>query len=117
MSPSHQREQTLYATDAKSGNVEVFHLPDGRKITTIPVRLFPQRMAFSKDRARLYVVNSASNNVSVIDTGTHTLFTNIAVNERPYDIVMAPENSTWPTSQVLKHIRSLSLIPTIRESS
>jgi YVTN family beta-propeller protein len=101
---------TLYATDAKSGNVEVFHLPDGRKLTTIPVRLFPQRMALSKDQAHLYVVNSASNNVSVIDTGTHTLLANIPVNERPYAIVMAPEtNLAYVTSS---QTHSITIIDT-----
>ena len=41
----------------------------------------------------MYVVNSASNNISVIDTVRHTLLANIPVNERPYAIVIAPDNT------------------------
>lgn len=85
--------KALYVSDAKSGVVTVFTLPDTRKLSTIPVRLFPQRMAFSREQGRIYVVNSASNNVSVLDAATHALLVNIPVNERPYGIVIAPDHA------------------------
>ena len=102
--------ETLYTTDAKSGTVERVKIPDGRETATIPVRLFPQRMAFSRDATRLYVVNSASNNVSVIDTATHSLLANIPVNERPYAIVIAPDNTrAYVTSSQTHSITILDL--------
>jgi YVTN family beta-propeller protein len=52
--------------------------------TSIPVGDQPNRMALSKDQRTLYVVNGNSDTVSVIDTGTQSVFRTLSLS-RPGD--------------------------------
>jgi YVTN family beta-propeller protein len=51
--------------------------------SAIHVGIEPAGVAVSPDGSKLYVANSASNNVSVIDTATNTVIATIPVGSHP----------------------------------
>jgi YVTN family beta-propeller protein len=57
-------------------------------IATIPVGTYPEAVAVSPDGTRAYVTNNSANTVSVIDTATNTVTTNIPVGNSPYGVAI-----------------------------
>jgi YVTN family beta-propeller protein len=68
---------------AASGTVSIVDLAAARTIKEINVGLHPSALVFSPDHAILYVANSNSDSVSVIDTKTNSL-------ARTFDVKAAP---------------------------
>ena len=62
-------------------------------IATIPVGLYPADVVISPDGARAYVVNESSGTVSVIDTATNTLTTQIPVPDYPLRAAFSPDGA------------------------
>ena len=60
----------------------------------VPVGAFPTGVAVSPEGARVYVVNSGDDSVSVIDTDTATAAITIAVGRAPYGIALSPDGRT-----------------------
>ncbi|MEV6183330.1 YncE family protein, partial [Streptomyces sp. NPDC052015] len=56
---------------------------------TIPVGDSPVRVAITPDGSHAYVTNSASDDVSVIDTATNTVTTTIPVGDSPVGVAIA----------------------------
>lgn len=71
----------LYATNVLNDQVTVLDPASGKVIKKIPVGLLPHNMVFTRDYKYLFVTNSGSQNVSVIDTETDTVVR---------DVLMAP---------------------------
>jgi len=66
---------------------------DARVIdATVDVGDTPRHIAVSPDGTRIYVANSNSNTVSIIDASTNTVIGNIAVTT-PYDLEVLPDGS------------------------
>ena len=58
---------------------------------TIPVGSEPTGIAANSKKNEIYVVNTGSNNVSVIDAETNTVVATIGVHGRPYFIDVAED--------------------------
>ncbi len=64
---------------ASSGTISIYSTAKKRIIKDIPVGLHPSGMAFSPDGALLYVVNSNSDSISVINTNSDSVVRTISV--------------------------------------
>ncbi|MEV4329143.1 YncE family protein, partial [Streptomyces sp. NPDC049597] len=62
-------------------------------ITTVPVGDAPTEVAVTPDGTRAYVVNSDSDNVSVIDTATNTVITTVPVGDAPTEVAVTPDGT------------------------
>ena len=69
-------------------------LPRNTVIATIPAGGAPYAAVVSLDSTTLYVTNSASGTVSVIDTATNTVTTTIGVGQAPDGLAITPDGST-----------------------
>ncbi|WP_345175149.1 hypothetical protein [Streptomyces lavendulae] len=69
--------------------VQLVETTNNGLFTSVPVGRDPRGMAFTSDGSRAYVTNAASDNVSVIDTVTHTVRTAVPVAS-PEGIVIGP---------------------------
>jgi YVTN family beta-propeller protein len=64
---------------ASTGTVSRIDLPNGRVVAEINVGLHPTSLAWDENRNRLYVANSNSDTISVIDTNANRVVGTIAV--------------------------------------
>jgi YVTN family beta-propeller protein len=64
---------------ASTGTVSVVDLKERKVVAEVETGLHPSGMAFSPDRARLYVANANSDTVSVIDTASNALVDTLGV--------------------------------------
>src|SRR5213594_1695160 len=71
------KSQTAYVSNARDGTVSVIHLPSRHVRKTLNVGVEPRAVALSPNETRLYVANSASNTLTVIDTGSDTIVANV----------------------------------------
>ena len=60
---------------------------------SVPVGSSPTRLALSPDGTRLYVANSGSNSVSVIDTAHRAVIATIGVGAGPQGIAVSPDGT------------------------
>lgn len=76
-----------------TGRLSVVRMEDDEILTTILVGPVPEALALSPDETDLYVANTGSNNVSVVDTTTRRAVGLIRVGRAPMGIaaVMVPE--------------------------
>ncbi|WP_409018940.1 beta-propeller fold lactonase family protein [Brevundimonas vesicularis] len=74
----------LYLSIPNRRIIQVYDLDEEEFTASIPVNLRPTGLSLSPDGNRLYVVNTESNNVSVIDTATNTVIKTISVGYIPY---------------------------------
>jgi YVTN family beta-propeller protein len=81
-----------------TGTVSVIDLASGQQVRQIAVGLHPSSMALSPDRSKLFVTNSNSDSVSVIDTGQNRVLKTISVKAAP----RLPLGST-PTALAVAH--------------
>lgn len=90
--PANYRE-FAYVSDGSSGTVTVLNLVEMRQERTIAVGRQPTGMAVNPNpkRNEVYVVNTGSDSVSVIDAERNQVVANIAVHRSPYFISVAPD--------------------------
>ena len=87
---------------ASSGTVERINLLTGKVTTTIPVGLHPSGIAWDETSQRLYVANSNSDSISIVDTaanrfrGTIELqpFMKKVAGVSPESVAVSPDHST-----------------------
>jgi YVTN family beta-propeller protein len=89
-----------YISQAKA---EMGH-PQGKTAATIKVGSQPKGVAVSSDGKRAYVVNSGENSVSVIDLGSGTEITKVAVGESPYDVALSPRGRAYVINNLSRDI-------------
>lgn len=87
---------------ASSGTVERIDLLTGKVTATIAVGLHPSGMAWDETSRRLYVANSNSDTISIVDTSTDHLFGTITLQPfmkkvagvSPVSIALSPDHFT-----------------------
>jgi YVTN family beta-propeller protein len=87
---------------ASSGTVERIDLLTGKATTTIAVGLHPSGMAWDETSQHLYVANSNSDSISIVDTATDRLSGTIALQHfmkkvagvSPASVAVSPDHST-----------------------
>jgi len=85
---------TLYVACYSTNDVYAIDLATN-KVSRILVGLHPREVAVANtsNGLRVYVANRHSNDVSVIDTTTNTVVTNISVGKEPYGIAVNPSGT------------------------
>jgi YVTN family beta-propeller protein len=99
-------EKQFWITDVFGNAVEAFSVPEHKLLATIPVGLAPNWMTFSPNGEFLYVSNSGSNDVSVIDTELLREVVRIPVGIAPKRLLVVtvpegmagPEQAGWKTA-------------------
>lgn len=66
--------------------------PVGSVIATVAVGANPRGMAFNPNNGYIYVANSGSNTVTVINGATNTVVTTVGVGRFPVDVAFNPNN-------------------------
>lgn len=87
---------------ASTGTVSVINLTEGKAVTEIQVHLHPCGMALSPDSSMLFVANSNSDLISVIDTKTNQVVKTISsrpaedlpFGSTPNDVEITPDGKT-----------------------
>jgi YVTN family beta-propeller protein len=87
---------------ASSGTVERIDLLTGKVTATIAVGLHPSGMSWDETSQRLYVANSNSDSISIVDTTTSRLFGTIALQPfmkkvagvSPLSVAISPDHFT-----------------------
>jgi len=77
-----------------SGTVNVINTQTGAVVAAnLPVGTSPAGVAISPDGSKVYVANTGSSSISVIDIATNTVTTTIAGGSKPYSLVVTPDGS------------------------
>ena len=87
---------------ASSGTVDRIDLLTGKVTAAIAVGLHPSGMAWDETSQRLYVANSNSDSISIVDTETNRLFGTVALQPfmkkvagvSPESVAVSPDHST-----------------------
>ncbi len=83
----------MYVTNEKSDNVTVINRHTGQVVATIMVGRSPKGIAVGtlKNNLKVFVVNSGSNSISIIDPSTNTVENEVPISSggRPADIAVA----------------------------
>lgn len=82
-----------YVSVTGSGHVAAVELDSG-KVTKIPTETRPQGSVFSKDGKELYVTNTGSSSITVINTGTNKAVARIPTVDGPNRIALTPDGGT-----------------------
>jgi YVTN family beta-propeller protein len=78
----------LWVSDFGSGTVSLYSIEDGRLIENVAVGEGPDALALSSAGHLLMVVNSRSNDLAVVRTKTHGLFTLLPLGRKPSSIAV-----------------------------
>ena len=73
----------VWVSAADAGKIARFSAAADEKLGELPTGAGAHGIAFSKDGATAYVSNQGANNVSVVDVGTFTVRSTIAVGSKP----------------------------------
>src|SRR5437870_3437541 len=71
------KSQTAYVANARDGTLSVIHIPSRHVRKTLNVGVEPVAVALSPNESRLYVANSASNTLTVLETGSDTIIATV----------------------------------------
>ena len=82
------------AQTSSAGAVQSDFLPKNTVVATIAVGTRPYELVVSPDNSTVYVVDSGSNEVSVIDAATNTVKTTIPVGKGPEFTAITPDGKT-----------------------
>ena len=99
-------DKQFWATNVFGNAVTAFSVPEHKVLTTVPVGLAPNWMTFSPDGELLYVSNSGSNDVSVIDLKLLREVVRIPVGMSPKRLLVVtvpegmggPDEAGWRTA-------------------
>jgi len=86
-------EKSISSGD-KSGNISITNsrIATGKNIGNITVGSAPAGVAYDSSNGYVYVANSASDTVSVINGATNTVIASIAVGSGPWGVAYDPSN-------------------------
>lgn len=85
-------DQTLYATDYYTGSLSIIDLAD-LDATSAVIGRNPTALAMSADGSRVYVTSRGDNMVSVFDSATGRVVTDINVGNGPGAMAFSPDGS------------------------
>ena len=99
-------DKQFWATNVFGNTVTAFSVPDHKILSSVPVGLAPNWMTFSPDGELLYVSNSGSNDVSVIDIRLFREVVRIPVGMSPKRLLVVsvpegmggPDEAGWRTA-------------------
>ncbi len=99
-------DKQFWATNVFGNAVTAFSVPEHKVLTSVPVGLAPNWMTFSPDGELLYVSNSGSNDVSVIDIMLLREVVRIPVGMSPKRLLVVtvpegmggPDEAGWRTA-------------------
>lgn len=99
-------DKQFWATNVFGNAVTAFSVPEHKVLTSVPVGLAPNWMTFSPDGGLLYVSNSGSNDVSVIDITLFREVVRIPVGMSPKRLLVVtvpegmggPDEAGWRTA-------------------
>jgi YVTN family beta-propeller protein len=95
---------TLYVScGAARGCVEIFALPEGKRIASVAVGHTPEGMALSADGNTLYVANRFTYTISVIDLQQSTVTATIPVVREPRTLCLTGDGNTLAVAHFLPH--------------
>jgi len=82
----------IYVTNQLDNTVSVIDGATHKIVATVPVGISPAQMAVSADRKSIYIANTGSNTVSVLNTDNDTIAGTIALppRSRPVDVAVNP---------------------------
>jgi len=104
----------LYIANYSSKDITVIDLKDNsKKIKDIPLEGKPVAMAFNPSVQKIYVANDGYEAVSVIDTGTDLLKTNINAPAFTRDIAVSPDGKF--VYAAIAETRSLFIIDPVKD--
>jgi YVTN family beta-propeller protein len=78
----------LYVAAARSSEVTMYSIDDGKRAASIHIGDGPSAMAFSTAGHLLFVVDSRSGDVAVVRTATRSLFTMLPAGRGPNAIAV-----------------------------
>jgi YVTN family beta-propeller protein len=81
----------VYVANEFTNTVDVIRVSDHVRIASVPAGATPFGVAVSPDGNTLYVSNTNSQSISVIDTRTNSLKTTIAVGSSPQELTFTPD--------------------------
>jgi YVTN family beta-propeller protein len=83
----------IYVSNQIDNTVSVIDGATHKTVATVGVGVSPAQMALSPDRKSLYIANTGSNTVSVLNTKTDTIGRTIALppRSRPIDVAVNPD--------------------------
>jgi YVTN family beta-propeller protein len=99
-------DKQFWVTDVFGNGVTAFSVPEHKVLTRVPVGLAPNWMTWSPDGELLYVSNSGSNDVSVIDIKLRREVVRIPVGSSPKRLLVVtvpqgmsgPDDAAWRTA-------------------
>jgi YVTN family beta-propeller protein len=82
----------IYVTNQLDNTASVIDGRSHRVVATVRVGVSPAQMAVSPDRKSVYIANTGSDTVSVLNTGTNTVARTISLPRRssPVDVALSP---------------------------
>ena len=91
-SSSHPRPATIYVTNQLDNTVSVIDGATRKILATVRVGVSPAQMAVSADRRSVFIANTGSNTVSVLNTNNNTVAKTIALPRasRPIGVALSP---------------------------
>jgi YVTN family beta-propeller protein len=94
-SPSAERPAAsprIYVTNQLDNTASVIDGASHKVVATVPVGVSPAQMAVSPDRKSVYIANTGSNTVSVLNTADNTIAKTIALprGSEPMDVAVNP---------------------------
>jgi YVTN family beta-propeller protein len=95
---AHPTLPVIYASLPSLNSVAVIDRQTLAVVATVPIGSNPRGMTLSADGSRLYVANSGSNFVGIIDTATNTTLPSLAVPVQPTDLAFGTNNRLFVLS-------------------
>lgn len=89
----------LYLVNSNANRVEIYSYVEKRVVGNIGVGTYPVGAAMSMDNAYLYVTNTQSASLSVIDLGTDSLIQTISLPARPEGVAVGLDGRVLITTQ------------------
>lgn len=89
----------LYLINSSANRVDIFSIPEKRVVNRIAVGQFPLAGAISPDNNYLYVTNTSSASLSVIDLGTDGVIASVSLPARPEGVSVGADGRVLITTQ------------------
>jgi gliding motility-associated-like protein len=105
-------EQLFVAADGSNGGrFYIIQTSNGQILYSLPIPLKPAGIVATPDSKRVYITNSYSNQVSVVNVETQAV-SSITVGNSPYGIAISPDGKTVYVANSDNASKSISIINT-----